>query len=188
MDFTSATPPCAARPAPSFAGNKMSMKRFLCFALFAALSGFGGAGCSRAAAPGVADSSNAAPKVEPAPEPVTGTFEVKPPIPAPTPTPTPSKGVLRLPAPPVRRAVRDAQINAIKNKLARYPTSAGFRRLAERSVQLGLFAEAALAFRAEAAIYRKRGLADAALIIKTKPRATTPICAFSSSARRLRAR
>jgi len=105
-------------------------------------------------------------------EPVEGTFEVPTPKPTASPTPTalpsPPKGVLRLPAAPTRRVVRDAQIDAIKNKLKRYPTSAGYRRLAERSLQLQMFPEAVLAFRAEAAIYHKKGLNDAALIVENK--------------------
>ena len=73
-----------------------------------------------------------------------------------------------MPAAPTRRVVSDVGITAIKTKLSRYPTSAGYRRLAERSIQLQMFPEAVAAFKSEAAIYRKKGLNDAALIVENK--------------------
>ena len=112
------------------------------------------------------------------PEPVTGTF----PIPTSTPSPqsipkkpnsdivlgTIARPVLRLPNPPIRPIVRDARIATLKNRIARFPAFTDYRRLAELYVQLGLFAEAAQTYRTEAALFRRKGLADAAIIEDNK--------------------
>ncbi len=118
--------------------------------------------------------------------PVTGTFPIPTTAPAPTtkptpvPKPTPTKAngdillgtiarsVLRLPNPPVRPIVRDARVAALKNRIARFPTFADYRRLTELYVQLGLFAEAAQTYRVEAAMYRQKGLVNAAIIEDNK--------------------
>lgn len=118
---------------------------------------------------------------------MTGTFEVPVPQPGSTPKPSPApksssvekvggeiilgtinRTTLRLPNPPVRPLIRNAQITLLKNRLARYPTYADYRRLAELSVKLGLFPEAVAAYRAEAGMYRRRGLINAALIEENK--------------------
>jgi hypothetical protein len=75
---------------------------------------------------------------------------------------------LRLPAPAVRRVIDDPRIKAIKEKLAKYPTYDGHRALAELYVKRRMFQEAAQAYRAEAAMYRRAGMTDAATIQANK--------------------
>jgi hypothetical protein len=55
-----------------------------------------------------------------------------------------------------------------RKKQEKYPTFAGYRTLAERYVKLRMFEEAAQAYRAEAAMYRRAGMTDAAIIEENK--------------------
>ena len=56
------------------------------------------------------------------------------------------------------------EIATIKSKLAKFPTFSNWHRLAEIYESAGMYADAAKALRAEAAMYRAKGLADAAQI------------------------
>ena len=107
--------------------------------------------------------------------PVTATIQTESTAPTAVPTPTASPvqatislPPLKLPSPPVLRTQSTLQIAQAKAKLAKYPTSAGWRRLAELHIAAGQFAEAAKAYRQEAAIYRAKGLTDAASIQEAK--------------------
>jgi hypothetical protein len=71
---------------------------------------------------------------------------------------------LRLPSPPERTAIDDSQIRSIKAKLKKFPTFNGYRLLAGSYINAGRFQDAANALRAEAAMYRAKGLSDAAVI------------------------
>lgn len=69
---------------------------------------------------------------------------------------------------PVMNAAARRQAEAMKAKLQRFPTYEGWRKLAalyENSLQ---YEEAAKALRAEGAMYRRKGLIDAALIEENK--------------------
>jgi hypothetical protein len=62
--------------------------------------------------------------------------------------------------------LRDARIAELEAKIAKYPVFALYRALAQRHLQLGNTEEAAQVFRTQAAMYRRKGLADAALILE----------------------
>jgi len=75
---------------------------------------------------------------------------------------------LRLPGPAIKTIASDARLAQIKAKLNKWPTSAAYRQLAEQHVRLGNYAEAARAYHAEAGIYRRKGLLNAALVEERK--------------------
>jgi hypothetical protein len=113
----------------------------------------------------------AAPTTAPSPNRPAKTPIAKPKVAGPTPTPTPSELTpanlpLRLPGPPQVRVVRDERIRQLEAKIAKYPVFALYRDLAKRHLELGNTAEAAKVDRAQAALYRRKGLNDAAQILE----------------------
>lgn len=79
---------------------------------------------------------------------------------------TPSNLPLRLPGAPQVRETRDETIRALEAKIAKYPVFALYRALAARHLQLGNTNAAARVIRTQAALFRRRGLEDAALILE----------------------
>ena len=75
---------------------------------------------------------------------------------------------LNLPAPAIKPAVNDARIDALLRQNSKFPTYSAYRELAERYVQLGLYDEAARAYRQEAALYRRNRLSQAAQVQEAK--------------------
>lgn len=75
---------------------------------------------------------------------------------------------LQLPGPMVRSAAQDPEVQKLKKQLAQFPTYDRYRKLAERYIALGSFDEAAAAYRSEAALFRRNGLEDAAIIQEIK--------------------
>ncbi len=78
---------------------------------------------------------------------------------------TPTNLPLKLPGAAIVTVRRDALINQLETKNAKFPTFAVYQKLAEHHIELGNNAEAARIFRAQAALYRQKGLADAAQIM-----------------------
>jgi hypothetical protein len=72
----------------------------------------------------------------------------------------PSNLPLRLPAPAI--------IGKPLRPLPRFPTAAAYRQYADRTAKDGRYEEAAAAYRAEAALYRRMGLRDAAVVEENK--------------------
>lgn len=81
---------------------------------------------------------------------------------------TPSNLPLKLPGAPKVTTRRDAKINALETKNAKFPTFAVYEQLAARHLELGNSAEAARIYRIEAALYRKKNLSDAAQILENR--------------------
>ena len=81
---------------------------------------------------------------------------------------TPSNLPLELPGAPKVMVRRDAKINQLETKNAKYPTFAVYEQLAEHNLKLGNWAEAARIYRVEAALYRRKGLSDAAQILENR--------------------
>ncbi len=81
---------------------------------------------------------------------------------------TPSNLPLKLPGEPRITTRRDAQIGELETKNAKFPTFAVYEQLAKHHLELGNSAEAARIYRTEAALYRKRGLTDAAQILENR--------------------
>ena len=81
---------------------------------------------------------------------------------------TPSNLPLRLPGPPRVLVRRDARINQLEAKLQDFAAFETYRALAEHHLELGNNAQAAQIFRAEAALYRRKGLGDAAQILEDR--------------------
>ena len=71
---------------------------------------------------------------------------------------------LRLPAPTTRAAATTPRLEQLKVKNRKYPTFAAFREMTEIYIQLGRYSDAATALRAQAALYRRKGLFDASII------------------------
>ncbi len=81
---------------------------------------------------------------------------------------TPSNLLLKLPGAPRVTIRRDAQLAALETKNAKYPTFAAYEQIAARHLELGNSAEAARIYRVEAALYRRKGLSDAAQILENR--------------------
>lgn len=79
---------------------------------------------------------------------------------------TPSNLPLRLPGPPLVRIVKDERIRGLEAKIAKYPVFALYRDLAKRHLEMGNTEAAAAVDRAQAALYRRKGLSDAAQILE----------------------
>jgi hypothetical protein len=75
---------------------------------------------------------------------------------------------LRLPSPTQRAQATTPRLEQVKAKNLKYPTFAGFREMTEIYIQLGRYSEAAACLRAQAALYRQKGLNDAAIIQETR--------------------
>ena len=71
---------------------------------------------------------------------------------------------LQLPAPPVRISQTDARIAPLQAKINRAQIFAAYQQLTKIYVSLGRYDDAAKTLRAEAAQYRRKGFADAAII------------------------
>ncbi len=78
---------------------------------------------------------------------------------------TPSNLPLRLPGSARVAEVRDVRVSQLEAKLAKYPVFALYRLLAQRHLELGNTEAATRVFRTQAALYRRKGLEDAALIL-----------------------
>ncbi len=118
-------------------------------------------------------SEQVAPQLAPPIQPTTSPSPTQPPVELPATQPeafeeTQSSLPLKLPAPPVRRRVNDPRIAAIQSKLAKFPTFAAYRKLAELYLELEMFPEAAAAFRGEAQLASGKGLTDAAIILENR--------------------
>ena len=81
---------------------------------------------------------------------------------------TPSNLPLQLPGAPRVGVWRDATIAQLEAKNAKFPTFAVYEKLAEHYLQLGNNAQAARIYRIEAALYRRKGLTDAAQILENR--------------------
>ncbi len=98
---------------------------------------------------------------------------------------TPSNLLLRLPGAPVVREVPDARVRQLEAKIAKYPVFALYRGLAQRHLALGNTEAAAKVFRTQAALYRRKGMEDAALILEKQATQTeTTIRVFAARAGR----
>jgi hypothetical protein len=98
---------------------------------------------------------------------------------------TPSNLPLRLPGQPQVSVVRDERIRQLEAKIAKYPVFALYRELAQRHLQLGNTEAAAEVFRTQAALYRRKGMEDAALILeKQASQSQTVIRVFAARAGR----
>jgi hypothetical protein len=75
---------------------------------------------------------------------------------------------LRLPDAPDVQVVRDARVQELEAKIAKYPVFSLYRSLADRHLELGQTEAAAKVFRTQAALYRRKGLEDAALILEKR--------------------
>jgi hypothetical protein len=71
---------------------------------------------------------------------------------------------LQLPGPPIRPQARNPRIAQLLRQNARFPTFAAYRELVSIYLSLGLYDEVAAAQRTQAAMYRRCGLIDAAII------------------------
>ena len=90
------------------------------------------------------------------------------PVPDPNAELTPSNLPLRLPGAPRVTTRRDAKIGELETKNAKFPTFAVYEQLAKHHLELGNAAEAARIFRVEAALYRRKGLSNAAQILENR--------------------
>ncbi len=81
---------------------------------------------------------------------------------------TPSNLPLKLPGAARVAVRRDALTAQLEAKNADFPTFAVYQKLAEHHIELGNNAEAARIFRVQAALYRQKGLADAAQIMEER--------------------
>ncbi|RYG63304.1 hypothetical protein EON80_21505, partial [bacterium] len=79
---------------------------------------------------------------------------------------TPANLPLRLPGAPEVRVVKDDRIRQLEAKIAKYPVFALYRDLAKHHLELGNTSAAAAVDRAQAALYRRKGLGDAAQILE----------------------
>ncbi|MBW3636913.1 MAG: hypothetical protein KY445_10720 [Armatimonadetes bacterium] len=96
---------------------------------------------------------------------------------------TPSNLPPRLPGAPVVREVSDARVRQLEAKIAKYPVFALYRELAQRHLALGNTEAAAGVFRTQAALYRRKGMEDAALILEKQAAQTeTTIRVFAARA------
>lgn len=75
---------------------------------------------------------------------------------------------LELPAPPVHPRRNDPRIRAIQEKQKKFPTFAAYRRLAALYLENKDYQSAVTTYREEAALYRRKGLIDAAIIEEGK--------------------
>jgi hypothetical protein len=75
---------------------------------------------------------------------------------------------LTFPGPTKRAAASHPRIVELKQKNEKFPTYAAYREMAEIYLKLGQFAEAAQCLRTEAAMYRQKGLTDAAILQETR--------------------
>lgn len=75
---------------------------------------------------------------------------------------------LKLPGAPNITMRRDAKINQLETKNAKFLTFAVYEQLAKHHLELGNSAEAARIYRVEAALYRRKGLSDAAQILENR--------------------
>ena len=75
---------------------------------------------------------------------------------------------LHLPGPATRIVARDARITTLSRKNEKYPTYDAYRTIAQWAVEDGNYDEAARNYRVEAAMYRKKGDSDAAMIEEMK--------------------
>ena len=128
-----------------------------------------------AATPSGTGKESVVPVLQPAPDdeaPPQQSAAVPPPADESAPDPnaelTPSNLPLKLPGAPRITTRRDAQINELETKNARFPTFAVYEQLAQHHLELGNSAEAARIYRAEAALYRRKGLTDAAQILENR--------------------
>ena len=115
------------------------------------------------------------PVLQPAPDdesPTQQSAAVPPPadesVPDPNAELTPSNLPLKLPSAPRITTRRDAQISELETQNARFPTFAVYEQLAKHNLELGNSAEAARIYRMEAALYRRKGLIDAAQILENR--------------------
>lgn len=69
----------------------------------------------------------------------------------------------------------DARVNELEAKIKEFATFERYRALAERHLQLGNSAAAARIFRVQAALYRKKGLNDAAQILENRAAQNEPV-------------
>ena len=81
---------------------------------------------------------------------------------------TPANLPLQLPGAPRVTIRRDAKLNQLETKNARFPTFAVYEQLAAQHLKLGNNAEAARIYRIEAGLYRNKGLSDAAQILENR--------------------
>ena len=81
---------------------------------------------------------------------------------------TPSNLPLILPGAPRVTIRRDAKIGELETKNAKFPTFTVYEQLAQHHLELGNSAEAARIYRVEAALYRQKGLSDAAQILENR--------------------
>ena len=117
------------------------------------------------------------PLIQPAPAPVEpGIRSAAPALPIPGDAPandpnaelTPANLPLKLPGAPKVGVWRDARIRELETKNEKFPTFAVYEELARHHLQLGNGAEAARIYRVEAALYRRKGLTDAAQILENR--------------------
>jgi len=109
---------------------------------------------------------------------------------APTVLGTPLASVL--PSPPVQANLSGARVEELRGQIKRYGLFAAYRELIERAKSAGLFDEAASLDRKQAALYRAKGLNDAAIISDNEASALgselrlfveTPLTAQSAASR-----
>lgn len=81
---------------------------------------------------------------------------------------TPANLPLVLPGAPSVTIWRDEKIGELETKNAKFPTFAVYEQLAKHHLKLGNSAEAARIYRVEAALYRRKGLNDAAQIVENR--------------------
>ena len=81
---------------------------------------------------------------------------------------TPSNLPLKLPGAPRVTIRRDAKLDQLETENAKFPTFAVYQKLADHHLELGNSAEAARIYRVEAALYRRKGLSDAAQILENR--------------------
>ena len=111
---------------------------------------------------------------EPSPEP-------PPPAPQPSPTSAPSRDdtfdtveltpsnlPLVLPSPPRVIERRDARLDQLEAKLRPFATFETYRALVQHHLELGNTAQAAQIFRIQAALFRRKGLEDAAQVLEKR--------------------
>jgi hypothetical protein len=75
---------------------------------------------------------------------------------------------LTLPGPVTRTTAGHPRIAELQKKNEKFPTYAAYREMAEIYLKMGQFAEAAQCLRTEAAMYRQKGLIDAAILQETR--------------------
>ncbi len=113
------------------------------------------------------------PLIQPAP---TEVESAPPALPTPSDTPesdpnaelTPSNLPLKLPGAPRVNVRRDARIRELESKNEKFPTFTVYEQLAKRHLELGNTGEATRIYRVEAALYRRKGLSDAAQILENR--------------------